>query len=373
MTDPPETPRLPRRIEVGDAKPSRAVRKEVRERLERGELVGLPTETVYGIAARADDPAAVARLREVKGRNERTGLTWHVSSRDVVDLFEGPHAVVRRLVERYWPGPLTLVLRGVPEGLEHVAQDGWTGVRLPAHRATLGLLDGLGFPVVVSSANRSGEEPLIAAAEVAAQFEADLALVVDGGPCRLTKASGVLRVGNGRFELIREGLLRLEDLRKSAGLRIAFVCTGNTCRSPMAEGLARDLIAKRLGLEGASEGGIESFGFHFASLGVAASSGAPASAHAVEVLADRGIDIKAHRSTPAVLEIIRTFDRVFCLTSTHRAALLALLPPSASGHIELLDPNGADIADPIGAPKSTYAACADEILAALTQRTQDWA
>ncbi len=371
MTDSPETPRLPRVLHVGDAKPSRDVRREVQACLERGELVGLPTETVYGIAARADDPEAVARLRSAKGRDSAAGLTWHATARNVVDRFDAPRGVVERLVERYWPGPLTLVMPGVPEGLELVSQDGWTGVRLPAHRAALGLLEGLDFPVVASSANRSGEPPETTADGVAARFEDTVAVVVDGGPCQLTQASAVLRVGNGRFELLREGLLAVEELRRTAGLRIAFVCTGNTCRSPMAEGLARDAIAERLEVA-RDASGIATFGFEVASVGVAASPGSPPAAHAVSVLEARGIDIRAQRSSPALPEAMRAFDHVYCLTSSHRAALLSLLPPSGARRVELLDPDGVDIADPIGGPESVYAACAEQIQAAVLARLDEW-
>ncbi|HEX6884202.1 MAG TPA: L-threonylcarbamoyladenylate synthase, partial [Planctomycetota bacterium] len=220
-------------VATGDAPPPRALVTRVREVLARGGLCALPTETVYGLAARADRPEALEAMRVLKGRPAELTFTWHVASRAAIEPFEALRPLARRLVERYWPGPLTLVLRGVPPGLEHVAKGGWTGLRLPAHRATGELLAACDFPVVMTSANRHGAAPLTRAEEVAAQFDGALEVVVDGGPARLGEASGVLALGPGRFELLREGLLRLEDLRRTAGLRLAFVCTGNTCRSPM--------------------------------------------------------------------------------------------------------------------------------------------
>jgi len=364
MTEPTHSPEV---VPVPDGSPARELRLRVRERLAGGELVALPTETVYGIAARADDPAALERLRVAKGRDPELHFTWHVPTRDAVEHFEELRPLARRLTERYWPGPLTLVLAGAPPGLEHVTRDGWTGVRLPAHRATQAFLEAVPFPVVMSSANRSGETPLSDAASVAETFGEELALVVDGGPARLREASGVLRLGRGHFELLRAGLLPVEDLRRVAGLRIAFVCTGNTCRSPMAEGLARDLLAQRLG------GDPVGFGFEVTSMGVAAGPGSPAARHAVDVLAQRGIDLAEHYSRPATLENLRALDHVYCLTRGHLEALRSLVPPGAARCFELLDPKGEDVPDPIGGSRRDYEDCAASILRSIELRAETWA
>lgn len=361
-------------VEVGDAKPPRALRLRVRQALERGEIVALPTETVYGLAVRADDARAVQKLRELKGRAPDSSLTWHVARREEVDRFDALRPLARRLAARYWPGPLTLVLRGVPGGLEHVAQDGWTGARLPAHEATRGLLAALDFPVVATSANRHGEPPATDAAAVAELFGRSLAIVLDGGPARLGEASGVLRVGPGRFELLREGLLPLADLRRVAGLRIGFVCTGNTCRSPMAERLARRILERRLGIaEAAEPTDIEAFGFEIRSMGLAAGAGSPASRHAIDVLATRGLDLKDHRSSPTIPERLRELDRVYCLTHGHREGVRALLPPGGGPELILLDPQERDVLDPIGGSRAEYERCAERIEEALEVRAADWA
>lgn len=357
-------------VSTGDAAPPRALVARVREVLARGGLCALPTETVYGLAARADRPEALEALRTLKGRPTELTFTWHVAERETIERFEALRPLARRLAERYWPGPLTLVLRGVPPGLEHVARGGWTGLRLPAHRATTELLAACDFPVVMTSANRHGAAPLTRAEEVAAQFDGALEVVVDGGQARLGEASGVLALGPGRFELLREGLLRLEDLRRTAGLRLAFVCTGNTCRSPMAEAVARARLAERLGVAPA---GLATFGFELASMGVHAASGAPASGGALEVVAERGLDLRAHRSRPSTPELLARFDRVYALTEGHLAALRAMLPPGRHPPLALLDPEGRDIADPIGGPRQAYQQCLEEIERALRGRLSEWA
>ena len=360
----------PELVPVPDAPPAPELVARVRELLDAGELVALPTETVYGIAARADRDAPLERLRELKGRPADLACTWHAGDRSALDRFPRVSPMARRLAERYWPGPLTLVLPGVPEGLERVAREGWTGVRLPAHEGTAGLLRALDFPVVLSSANHHGDEPRTDARSVARDLGAGLALVLDGGASRMKESSAVLRLGPGRFELLRPGLYTLEQLRGTAGLSIAFVCTGNTCRSPMAEGIARVRLAARLEVDPERLG---EFGFELRSMGVLAGVGSAASPHAVEVMRESGVDLAGHRSTPATLEDVLAQDRVYCLTASHEDALRGTLPPGRAAHVELLDPDGGDVPDPFGGTREDYQRAAERIGEMIERRLDEWA
>ncbi len=336
--------------------------------LAEGGVLALPTETVYGLAARADDPAALERLGAIKGSAAARPFTWHVGKLAPVLASEPPLAgLITRLAERYWPGPLTLVLACVPPGLERVAREGWTGVRLPAHAGTRALLASLEFPVVATSANRAGGAPLIDAAAVAGEFGGELAAVLDGGPCRLGESSSVLALGPGRFELLREGLFDLEELKRSAGLRVLFVCTGNTCRSPMAQVLAQRLLEQRLG-----SSDIAAFGFEVSSAGVCGGGGTPATAHAVAVMRERGLDLSEHGSRAAIAEEVAAADRVYGLTGAHCGALVEMLPPREGGHIALLDELGRDVPDPIGGDRGVYRSSAEVIAAALEPRVAEW-
>ena len=338
--------------------------------LASGRLVALPTETVYGLAARADDAEALARLAEIKGRPKDIAFTWHVGSADAIERFPNLSPAARRLAERYWPGPLTLVLPSVPEGLELPARDGWTGIRYTAEPFARALCAHADFPLVMTSANRHGEPAAVEASELAGLDPNMLGLVVDGGRTRLQESSTILRMGHGRFELLREGLHDLAALRRTAGRRIGFACTGNTCRSPMAEGLARKLLSERLET---TEDRIGEFGFEVCSMGVFASPGAPAADHAIATLARRGIDLSGHRSSPALLDVITGLDEVYCLTQSHLQALAMILPPSKAGNLQLLDPQQRDIPDPIGGSAADYQRCAQVIYEALEERARGWA
>lgn len=358
---------------VAGAPLSTALVERARSALAEGRVCALPTETVYGLAARADRPEALEELRRLKGRPAELTFTWHVAARSALEGFGELRALANRLAERYWPGPLTLVLRGTPPGLETIARDGWTGVRCPAHPATTAVLAACDFPVVMTSANRHGERPLLEAEAVQRAFGPELALVVDGGKARLGEASAVLRLGAGRFELLREGLLGLDELRRTAGLRIAFVCTGNTCRSPMAEALARRLLGARLGgQQAAEEATLARFGFEVLSMGVHAASGAPASVGTQEALAARGLDSSAHRARQATPEALARLDRIYGLTQGHVEALRAALPPGRYAPVERLDPR-RDIADPIGGGPEVYGRALEEIERAVRARLDEWA
>lgn len=358
------------RLRIDDAEPRAEVIAAVRAVLEPGGVAALPTETVYGLAARADRESALARLAALKGRAPEQAFTWHVGDARALETLRDPSPLARRLAARYWPGPLTLVLPGAPASLAFVARDGWIGLRLPAHKATAGVLRALEFPVVMTSANPHGAEPAVDADAVERMFASEITLCLDGGRARLAESSTVLRLGRGRFELLREGLIDLAALRAAAGLRIGFVCTGNTCRSPMAEGLARKLLAERIGCAPARLG---EFGFDVRSCGVSAAVGEPAARNAQSVLAEEGIDLSAHVARAAQDLDLARFDHLYALTRSHLDALRALLPPGKSGVAELLDPAGNDIADPIGGPREVYRRTAEQIRVALVERARDWA
>ncbi|MEO6708673.1 MAG: L-threonylcarbamoyladenylate synthase [Planctomycetota bacterium] len=358
----------------GPRVPSPAERDRAAASIAAGQVIAIPTETVYGLAARADMPEAVLRLRAIKSRDEAQALTWHIGSLVELERVGRVSPMARRLAERYWPGPLTLVIPGVPRGLESVAQNDWIGVRLPAHVTTADWLAHLPFPVVATSANRRGKPAIADAAAIAREFAGEVDLVLDGGTPRLAEPSLVLRVGPQHFEILRPGLIDLKRLRETAGSKLVFVCTGNTCRSPMAAALAEHALAKRLQIPPRRLG---EFGFEISSAGVAASFGAPIAQNALDVLLELSPDMargaREHRARAAIPEEIVGADRVYALTYGHLEVLRSMLPPGRAKHTELLDPDGGDVPDPVGLSLAEYRRCRDQLVEMIDRRLEEWA
>ncbi|MBM3989962.1 MAG: hypothetical protein FJ298_03030 [Planctomycetes bacterium] len=308
--------------------------------LARGALVAVPTDTLYTLVARADLAAATERL---------TALCGEPAARLVrgVDELPKPTPMLRRLASRHWPGPLVLAL---PER--------W---RAPAHPIAAKLI--AAAPFALAGVECASDPQSVPAS-------AQVACTLDAGPARLAERAAVLECVAGRLRLVRAGLFDLAALRATAGLRIGFVCTGNTCRSPMAEGLARAALGIRLGV---APERIGELGFTVQSMGVYASPGDPASDHAVATLAARGIDLAEHRAQVALPELVSRLDRVYALTRSHLQALKQSLPPGKDRHCALLDPDGRDISDPIGGPRSAYEQVASQIERAISARLDEWA
>ncbi|MEY2784088.1 MAG: Protein-arginine-phosphatase [Planctomycetota bacterium] len=357
----------PRIEKLPDAPPSAQAIELASSVLRQGGVLALPTESVYGLCTRADLPAGLARVIALTDRPADLPFTWVIGNPSDLQRFPQVSRMVERVVAKYWPGPLTLELPGVPKGLEAIQSDGWTRVRLPAHQGTRGILAAQEFPLVLASTTSRGSASFVSTEAVLEGVRGPLDLVFDGGPARLPEEASVLRLGKGRFELVRPGLFTIEQLRKVAGLRIALVCTGNTCRSPMAEGLARALLEKALQTDDIAE-----FGFEVRSMGVAASVGDSASRHAVSVLREAGIEFSGHRARAVQSENLARFERIYCMTRSHRAALLSTLPPQRQLSVELLDPEGRDVPDPIGGSLDDYRHTAVAIERALKKRLEEW-
>ena len=186
-----------------------------------GGLVAVPTETVYGLAARADSDTAVARIYEAKGRPSFNPLIVHVASLEQAREFAEFPPAAQRLAREYWPGPLTLVLprhRGarlapaVTAGLETLA------LRIPAHPVMRALLDRAGFPLAAPSANRSGFISPTSPAHVLASLDGRIDAVLDGGECERGLESTIAAVrADGSVDVLRPGPIALGPSAEGPG------------------------------------------------------------------------------------------------------------------------------------------------------------
>ena len=200
---------------------------EAAARLRAGGVVAFPTETVYGLGANALDAAAVQRIFELKGRPATSPLIVHAASVEMARglVTEWP-PLAEELAQRWWPGPLTLVLpkqSAIPDivtaGLSTV------GVRVPAHPVALDLIRQAGVPVAAPSANRfTGISPTTAE-HVYAAF-GDAVAVVDGGPTQVGIESTVVAIEGDRLTLLRPGMISLGDIEQAAA------DTGSAHRAP---------------------------------------------------------------------------------------------------------------------------------------------
>ena len=189
--------------------------------LREGGLVAVPTETVYGVAANAEDEAAVRRLYDLKNRDPGKPISILVTGMDMAQRYcRSIPSAAYRLAEQYWPGPLTMVLedREVVPAIV-TARTGTLGVRCPDHPLTLAVIEKAGVPLAAPSANPSGEEPARTAGEVLAYFDGRIAAVADGGPSAMGVASTVLDLTAAEPRVLREGGI-------SAGELLAFLKEG---------------------------------------------------------------------------------------------------------------------------------------------------
>lgn len=206
----------PRVIGLAGNAPDPAALADAAEVLRRGGLVAFPTETVYGLGADATNPKALARLNQVKGRPPDKPYSWHVHSMDQVRaLVPSIPPLAERLMERFWPGPLTIVIPAcaVPGTAGRPGARGeMLGFRWPDHPIAQAFLKACAVPVAAPSANRSGHPPPTDAAEVLEALDGDLDCILDGGPTRLGRESTVVEVVNGRLEIRREGAIAKEAI-----------------------------------------------------------------------------------------------------------------------------------------------------------------
>ena len=191
------------------------------ELLDGGQLVAIPTETVYGLAADAESESALTLLYQTKGRPSGHPVILHVADRQMAEPYlESPSKVATALMEAFWPGPLTLLLPRSERVSERVTGGRpLVGVRAPDSALTLQLLRRLGRPVVAPSANRFGHISPTLAQHVEQEFEGRVA-VLDGGPCGVGLESTIVKVESSRLVLMRPGQLSRQKIEEVAGLRL---------------------------------------------------------------------------------------------------------------------------------------------------------
>jgi protein-tyrosine phosphatase len=321
--------------------------------LAQGKRIGLPIDgglQILSTLPAAADPVCAPCTLLVADFDE--ALAW------VPEL----PPLARRLGRRSWPGPLTLAVDAdanagrlarldmqtrqllIPEGVLHL--------RVPDHELLQELLALHGGPLLAESARGTAEKDACGG---------QLALVLRDAARYAERAPTVVRVTGTAWRLMRAGALAEADLHQRSRCRIVFVCTGNTCRSPMAEALCKKLLADRLGCTPAE---LPARGFEICSAGLAAVPGNAASPEAVQVAEHLGADLSRHASQPVTGELVYEADHVLTMTRSH-LQVLETIQAAGGPAPRLLSAEGMDISDPIGGDLYEYRACADQIHQAL--------
>ncbi|HKQ39292.1 MAG TPA: L-threonylcarbamoyladenylate synthase [Verrucomicrobiae bacterium] len=204
------------------------------ELLRQGEVVGLPTETVYGLAANALNPEAVARVYELKGRPAFNPIIVHVCSVEMARecVHEWP-ALAQKLADVFWPGPLTLVLPRSEEIPDIVTAGGTTvGIRWPRHPLMQEVIRLCGFPLAAPSANRSTEISPTNAEHVRKSFGNRIPLIVDGGQSQIGIESTVLDLSVSPSRILRPGMIHAESIVAVTGELAADGAGAERLKSP---------------------------------------------------------------------------------------------------------------------------------------------
>ena len=208
---------------MANTEPDAAAIGRAADLLRAGELVALPTETVYGLGADALNPQAVAKIFAAKGRPADHPLIVHLP--DAEHLQRWARAIPKEaiaLARAFWPGPLTLILKreeGVPD--EVTGGQDTVGLRVPNHPVALALLAAFGSGIAAPSANRFGRISPTTAAHVREELGDRVALVLDGGPCEVGIESTILDLSRGTPEILRPGAISTDAIARVIGRSVA--------------------------------------------------------------------------------------------------------------------------------------------------------
>ncbi len=332
--------------------------------LDNGQIVGLPTDTVYGLAVNAHNSVAIQRLRSVKERTDKPFPFFIPKNtmRDYVIITKN------KILEYFMPGPITVILKK-KKGIDLPLVKDTAGIRIPDTPYILKLLHLYNKPLAVTSANLSNEPPVTSAYQIAEAFT-DVPLVINGGELHsqpstvldltmkppLVRRKGV--VGILQIERVYEGIVQIIG---SAKFHVLFVCSGNTCRSPMAEAILRTLVSPEI--------------CEVRSAGTIAMEGAPAARHALEVVVEYGGTLSDHASRLLDKESVEWADLILVMSYGHFDRVTELSREAAVKTFLLKEYKRRvkynEVADPVGKDLAAYKKAARDMMPALRMVARD--
>jgi protein-tyrosine phosphatase len=345
-------------------------------RLVEGSLVVLPTENSHVVAAASLHAHAVEKLQALTSRTGALSRSesWQFplllglkSADEARDYVGDVSPTGERLMHRLWPGPVVLALpvpaqyglvRELPAASQNALLQKCTEeqcevwFRVPAHPVIQGVMSLLPAPLILWEGDFSGDEGGFISPRAS-----EVDLIIQEAPRHNQQRPTVVRLDGDSWHVVEQGIVTRTQINRMTGKVILFVCTGNTCRSPLAEGLCRKFLADRLGC---SVEELPEKGYTVLSAGLAALEGGPAAPESVEVARMYGADLESHASQPLTDELLANADYVITMTQSHRDSILFARPDVAE-RVSLLSNLEADIADPIGGGWKEYVTCGEEI------------
>ncbi len=298
--------------------------------LKKGAVLIFPTDTVYGIGTFYKNESGIKRIFELKKRPKTKPIAILLANKKMALEMVESSKVIEKEMERLWPGAITLLLKAkVP--LSPLLKDSSSkvGLRIPDCPLILKLIERSNLPLATTSANLSGQPANCQVETIEKEILEGVDLVIDKG----LPSCGREKETSGKESAVWDFTAEPPKLVRGG---VLFVCTGNSCRSPMAAGLLRKILQDK----GNKNIKIDSAGFLFPQGG--------ATREAIEVMKQEEIDLLSHKSKLAKPLLIKNFDLIFVMEEIHRERITEMVPEAAKKIFVL------DIPDPIGKPVSFY-------------------
>jgi protein-tyrosine-phosphatase/tRNA A37 threonylcarbamoyladenosine synthetase subunit TsaC/SUA5/YrdC len=337
-----------------------------------GHVVAVPGDCSYLLVAAGIHLGGMTQLTHIaRQKTGQTPILLFRSAPEVYDYFPSVPAAVRRFATKVWPGPIAFDLKNT-DGLSTLScleptisaslqlENGKYRVSQPSHPVLEQMSKLLAGPIVALPASDEKGGLARRLPDIDAR---SYTLAIDDGTASIATVPTIVDFEESRGTVTREGALPAEYLRTLSRWTVLFVCTGNTCRSPMAQAMMNRKIAEKF----SRQFGAKDLPIFAMSAGVAAYGGEPASQGAQQAIKKYGSSLEKHHSNQLTLEMIDQADLILTMGSRHKHVIVSQWP-SATGKVHMISPDGGEIADPFGGPLEIYAKCAEQ----LDKHTDYW-